>query len=52
MTPTHVRFLKDVPAYTGAANEKFEARKAGDVVNLPKEEVDWLVKGKLVERID
>jgi len=47
-----VRFLKEVPAYKGVNNETFGPFSAGQEGALPKNETDWLLKGKLAENLE
>lgn len=47
-----VRFIKDVPAYKGENNETFGPYKPGEESALPMSEADWLLRGKLAERIE
>ena len=46
-----VRFTKDVPAYKGADSQTFGPFKSGDEGDLPAEEAEWLLRGKLAESI-
>lgn len=46
-----VRFVKDVPAYKGVNNETFGPFTPGQEIQLPTNEAEWLLKGKLVESV-
>jgi len=47
-----VRFTKDVPAYKGANSQTFGPYKPGEEGQLPQEEADWLLRGKLIELLE
>ena len=46
-----VRFTKDVPAYKGANSQTFGPFRNGEEGDLPAEEAEWLLRGKLAESI-
>ncbi|MEM3432080.1 MAG: hypothetical protein QXF86_03420 [Candidatus Bilamarchaeaceae archaeon] len=50
-THLKVKIIKDIEAYKGLDGNTYGPYKQDEIVSLPKEEVEWLIKAKMAEMV-